>query len=381
MKAYRRKKRTFFSGPVKNKRVSKAIRQAGFGLYLLTVLPLIACYLSQWISPASAWPFAFFGLLFPLLIAFQFLFIPIFFIFKSKAVGIPIILIIIGWNAIQNTFQVPRPWHSGTDEGKTIQVMTYNVRLFDILHWSGQENQSAGIFAYVSKIKPDILCFQEFALQDPGRFSLDYIKNQLPDLPNSVIEYNYTNQNRKHGLAIFSRYPIVNSGHEHFEDTRNMMLYADVAIGKDTIRVYNNHLESIHLDRDEFQWIDTTTNKTRIPRDKLTGITHRLRGAYKKRAGQADLVRKNIDHSPYRVIVCGDFNDTPVSYATHRIGGDLYDSFRSGGHWLGITFPNVKAPLRIDYILHDKEMESSHYQIGKIRFSDHRPVSCRISLQ
>jgi endonuclease/exonuclease/phosphatase (EEP) superfamily protein YafD len=105
-----------------------------------------------------------------------------------------------------------------------------------------------------------------------------------------------------------------------------------------------------------------------------------MKGAYIKRAGQADLVSERINRSPYEVIVCGDFNDTPVSYVTHKISKDLYDSFRSGGRWLGITFPNVKAPLRIDYILHSRKMVSDNFEIGRIVFSDHRPVSCEIGL-
>jgi endonuclease/exonuclease/phosphatase family metal-dependent hydrolase len=69
-----------------------------------------------------------------------------------------------------------------------------------------------------------------------------------------------------------------------------------------------------------------------------------------------------------------------VSYATRKIGRNLYDSFRSGGRWLGITFPNVRAPLRIDYILHSRKMVSTDYQIGKVKYSDHRPVSCVIGI-
>lgn len=362
--------------------MQKALRRIIFLFYLFTVLPLAACYLCQWISPASFWPLAFFGLLFPVLIVIQAGFVLVFLFLRSKAIVIPILLILFGWGDITHTFQISGRGGSHGPENKSVNVMTYNVRLFDIAHyWSGLKVQSEGIFAYVREKKPDILCFQEFALQDPGKFSIEFIKSQLDFLPHTAVEYNFINQNHKHGLAIFSRYPIMSYGHEHFEDTKNMMLYADILIGTDTVRVYNNHLESIHFDRDELQWIDTTANKTRIPRDKITEIVNRMKGAYIKRSAQADQVRKNIDHSPYQVIVCGDFNDTPVSYTTHRIGGRLYDSFRAGGRWLGITFPNVKAPLRIDYILHSKTMISRNYEIGKLKYSDHRPVSCWIALE
>jgi endonuclease/exonuclease/phosphatase family metal-dependent hydrolase len=350
-------------------------------VYLLTVLLLSACYLSQVVSPARFWPLAFFGLMFPWLILLQVVFALAFLFLRSKAVILPLVMIVVGWSSITRTFQVSRPTARVLHDTSGLHVMTYNVRLFDIAHyWSGLKDQSEGIFAYVNDLKPDILCLQEFALQDPGKFSIDFIKSRIPSLTESIIEFNFTSHNRKHGLAIFSRYPIIGSGHEHFQDSRNMMLFADILVKTDTIRVYNNHLESIHFDRDELQWIDTTNNTSRIPRDKVTEIVNRMKKAYIKRASQAEIVRESIDRSPYRVIVCGDFNDTPVSYAYHTIGSKLYDSFRSGGNWLGITFPNVKAPLRIDYILHSKEMTSSDYRIGKIDFSDHLPVSSRLTL-
>jgi len=360
----------------------KAMRRILILIYLITVPPLLACYLSPLVSPATFWPLAFFGLLFPALIVIQFVFIVLFLVVRSKAVLVPIVLVLLGWHSIGNTFQIAGKAKIPQSDPNSISVMTYNVRLFDIAHyWSGLKDQSKGVISYVNQIKPDILCFQEFAVQDPGNFSIEFIKSQLSFLPYSLVEYNFTTPKRKHGLAIFSRYPIVGTGHEHFADSKNMMLFSDVLIGDDTIRIYNNHLESIHFDRDELEWIDTTTNKTRIPRDKITEIVNRMKSAYKKRANQADLVRKSIDTCPFEVIVCGDFNDTPVSYSTHRIGEDLYDSFRSGGRWLGKTFPNVKAPLRIDYIMHSKEFVSSDYQIGEVDYSDHLPVSCRIKIR
>ena len=100
----------------------KALRRIFFFIYLLVVLPLAACYLSQWISPAIFWPLAFFGLLFPVLIILQFVFIVIFLILRSKAIAMPIILILLGWNSITHTFQVSRPADSATPDKNAIGV-------------------------------------------------------------------------------------------------------------------------------------------------------------------------------------------------------------------------------------------------------------------
>jgi endonuclease/exonuclease/phosphatase family metal-dependent hydrolase len=349
-------------------------------IYLTTLVPTVGAILSQWISPGIAWPIAFFGLFFPMILLIQIVFFLLFLLMRSKAVVLPVLVILAGWTAVENTFQVSFSGGKANRTENHVKVMTYNVRLFDFFEWSGQKNMAAGIFSYIRDQKPDILCLQEFLVQDPGKIPMSRIEKELDFLPYHHIEYNYTMQARKHGLAIFSRFPIVSAGHEHFADSRNMFIYADLKIANDTIRVYNNHLESIHFERDEFELIDNKEDKSKLTREKISEIVKRMDHAYKKRALQAEIVREHRDQSPHPVIVCGDFNDTPVSYTTSKIRKGLFDSFRSGGSGLGITFPNMMAPLRIDYILHSKEMASSGYGIGKVKYSDHRPVSTLIQI-
>jgi endonuclease/exonuclease/phosphatase family metal-dependent hydrolase len=360
--------------------MGKILRRILLLVYLITLIPMLGGLLSQWINPAIAWPLAFFGLFFPLIVLIQIAFLVTFMLLRSKAVVLPILFILANWNPIAHTFQISMHARKSTASANQVKVMSYNVRLFDYFQWSGQKKAAEGIFDYIKISNPDILCLQEFMIQDPGKLPLDRVKSELSWLPYSYIEYNYTMQARRHGLAIFSRYPILNAGHEHFPETRNMVIYTDLKIGKDTIRVYNNHLESIHFDRDEIELIDDKTDEMRITRDKVGDIVRRLKGAYIRRASQAIVINKHIKQSPYRVLVCGDFNDTPVSFTTRKIRDGLFDSFRSGGNGMGITFPNMKAPLRIDYILHSKEMESSGYEIGHVKFSDHRPVSTFVKL-
>jgi len=349
-------------------------------IYLTTLIPAIGAILSQWISPEIAWPLAFFGLVFPLILLVQVVFLVIFLLLRSKAVVLPILVLMAGWTPLEHTFQLSGKKPNTQSDEKHVKVMTYNVRLFDFFEWSGKKNLADGIFTVIKEQHPDILCLQEFLVQDPGKMPISRIERELSFLPYNHIEYNYTMQARKHGLAIFSKYPIVATGHEHFAGSRNMFIFADLRIGKDTIRVYNNHLESIHFERDEFELIDTKEDESRITREKISEIVRRMESAYKKRSVQAKIVREHINKSEYPVIVCGDFNDTPVSYTTSKIRKGLFDSFRSGGNGLGITFPNMMVPLRIDYILHSKEMVSSGYSIGKGKYSDHRPVSTFIQI-
>ncbi len=348
-------------------------------LVYLCTLPLVAgAFLSQWISPNLFWPPAFLGLIFPVLIILQIAFILIFILFRSKAVLLPVLVILAGWSEVRHTFQLNFEGSEDQVESVSIKVMTYNVRLLDFYKWSVNKNAAQNIFNLIRKTGPDILCLQELMVQFPGKYSIEGIQAELGQLQYSHFDFYHSVPTRKHGIAIFSRHPIIHSGSEHFPGTSNMIIFADIKIGADTIRVYNNHLESNHFEQDEFELIDKKSNEGRITREKISVITGRMKVAYKRRANQSDVLHGKILESPYPVIVCGDFNDTPVSYTINRVRKGLYDSFRSGGRGMGVTFPGLIIPLRIDYILHDKEMVSSDFLTGKEIFSDHRPVSCSI---
>ena len=103
-----------------------------------------------------------------------------------------------------------------------------------------------------------------------------------------------------------------------------------------------------------------------------------MRDAYKLRAIQADTLSSRIKKSPYKVIVCGDFNDTPVSYTYNTVKGDLIDSFEESGSGIGQSYNGAFPSFRIDYVLHSKDIKSISYSCPKIPLSDHFPVVVRI---
>ena len=89
-----------------------------------------------------------------------------------------------------------------------------------------------------------------------------------------------------------------------------------------------------------------------------------MKRSYKKRAVQVDIIQKHIKKSPYPIIVCGDFNDTPLSYAYNIIKNNLADAFSISAKGIGTSFVKIPA-LRIDYILHDAQMKSTNYKKHK----------------
>ena len=110
--------------------------------------------------------------------------------------------------------------------------------------------------------------------------------------------------------------------------------------------------------------------------NEIKDISHRLKYAFRKRAHQADVLSDHIHTSPYPVIVCGDFNDTPVSYTYHKIRGDLVDAFIESGRGIGNTYSGMFPSYRIDYILHSRNLRSGGFETVRVDYSDHFPVSC-----
>jgi endonuclease/exonuclease/phosphatase family metal-dependent hydrolase len=223
------------------------------------------------------------------------------------------------------------------------------------------------ILKYVVEQDPDIVCFQEYLTVQ--KLTDSVIREALKATPYYYIE--------QPGLAVFSKYPILSAKKIPIESDSNGSFMAELDINGRKVTLINNHLESNHLsheDRSEYY------NLTKDPdTQKLEAFTHkmhqRLTPSFKKRAGQSELISKVIRESknPY-IIVCGDFNDTPISYARHTIKGDLTDSFVESGSGMGISFNTNRFLFRIDYIFHSKNMKAYNCTVGKLKTSDHYPV-------
>ena len=89
---------------------------------------------------------------------------------------------------------------------------------------------------------------------------------------------------------------------------------------------------------------------------------------------QAERIAKLISDSPKRIIICGDFNDSPISYSYKKIRGDLHDSFIEKGFGLGSTYIGDFPSYRIDYIFHSDDLECISFKKIRRNYSDHYPI-------
>lgn len=346
------------------------------------VTAILFAYLSAYISPADFSFFAFMGLLYPISLTINLLFLGFWLWRKDKLFWLSALAIIIGWNFLSSFFQINFNKKSFKANEKALKVLSYNVRVFNLWNWSPDKNRRNKTYDFIKNAGADIVCLQEFYSSNR------YGKNAVDSLSkNSGLEYNYVSfaQNKNkvyhHGIAIFSRYPIIYKGIVQLENFENFCIYTDIKVRKDTFRVYNVHLESIHLGNDDYQAIDNLDNDTLSNVVHYRNIIKKLEGAYINRARQVDLIAAHLEKSPYPVIVCGDFNDPPFSYSYHRITRKLEDAFMRSGLGFSSTYIHRFSFFRIDYILHSKALKSYNYRRFKVELSDHYPIEADFLLE
>lgn len=234
---------------------------------------------------------------------------------------------------------------------KALKVMSYNVRSFID---DNRERQLDSIVKIIKAVNPDILCLQEMGFSDIA----DSLLEPLKPMPHSLSRVNLS-------PAIYSRYPIIRASRM---DTLKNFVWADIVIKKDknnedTIRVFNNHLHSTAIRRDDSNYIENHEYLEGDSLGKVHSMVKRLTENNRVRAEQADTLAALVAASPYPVIVCGDFNDTPVSYTYRTVARKLNDPYRKVGRGYSHTYRGFFDMLRIDYIFYSDEFEVLSYEV------------------
>jgi endonuclease/exonuclease/phosphatase family metal-dependent hydrolase len=338
---------------------------------MLSAMLLLLAYLSVYIKPTFFWIFGIVGLAYPLLLLLNLTFL-IFWILRWKwGFIIPLIAILLGFNHFSSFFQFPFGKNSDVS-GDDIKILTYNVNLFQLSTWDDDPPTYNEIYDFIDTENPDIVCLQEFYVVD-DKFSEVEAKLKLGH--NVHIGYIVKRMNSGYGLATYSRFTIVNSGEIKFENSANSCIYTDLLIEGDTIRVFNNHLQSLRLKERNISFLlNQNYRKENQAMDEIRDLSFRYRDALQKRAQQVELVTKHIMNSPYPVIVCGDFNDSPISYNYRQMRHNLSDAFEEAGSGVGHTYKKFFPSFRIDYILYNPIFKATSYHSPRVYYSDHYPV-------
>ncbi len=324
-------------------------------------------YLAPYISPLIFWPIAFFGIAYPWLLLLNFLFLFYWLFRKEPYFLMSLFCIIIGWSHLTNILAI----HSSSKPG-ALQVMSYNVMSLKDLRGKDQETRKAKKTRFINFVKSihpelDIFCGQEVSQQN-----IDFLKKRL-ELPHG-FKVSYKSS------IILSKHPFIDKGEVPFKKTSNSCIWVDFVFQKDTIRIYSVHLQSTKVSKQTEKVIAEPELRERETWQDIKSIVAKVKSASQKRARQAEKVAAHIQTSPYPAIVCGDFNDTPQSYAYRLIARGLKDNFRKKGSGIGTTYAGSIPGLRIDFILTDPRFEVGNFITRKEKYSDHYPIFSSLTL-
>lgn len=348
---------------------------------------LLISYLSAHIPPKSFGYFSLAGLAFPHLLLLNLGFI-VYWLFKKRKYALfSLLAILTGFNHLTDIYVVRFNTPQKKNETHQLKVLTYNVRLFNIYLWNRDPELRERIFTQLKTIDADVICFQEFFHSE--REDVYAIRDSLLELlPTKFYHERYTHATNGRdffGVAIFSKYPIVNRGLIPFEtDVNNFCIYTDIRVNDDTVRVYDAHLASIRLQYEDYKLLDQNAGNEDFEKGSKR-IAGRLYKGFQRRQPQTEKIIRDIESSPHPVVLCGDFNDTPISYCYESFTDVLDDSFREAGSGVGNTYVgfqdfalNLLPCFRIDYILHSRGMRAISYKTHEEEFSDHHGVSATL---
>ena len=329
---------------------------------------LLLSYISSYIDPAKFSVPMFFGLYFIPILAINFLLLVIALLSRSKSAWITIIALL---PALLFAERFVRLGGGKEAEGQKIKIETYNVGLFRLSKSKMTYSQTMdSVISQIGKCDADIVCLQEVYLD-----SLQIAKEMLTQYQWRTYHLIKHQNGKRSGNIIFSRYSIAKGGLIQFKSSTNLSLYADIVIGEDTLRVYNNHLQSYAISPTALlQKIRTKKTFSEEVSNEIISVHNKFRSSVIQRSHQVNAVLDNIKKSPYPSIVCGDFNDIPMSYTYHKLSYGNKDTFKESGHGFSATFSVLWPLFRIDYVFIPESFNGISHNTIRCNYSDHYPV-------
>ncbi len=336
-----------------------------FYLNLVTLLALVLAYFSAFIPPRWVPFLQLFGLAFSVLYLVNILFLLLWAYLRRKFFFYNFFVLLLGLGLLFRTVNFKNKEYYYPE---AFSVLSYNVRYFNVYHWTDDGYTDIHITNFINKIKPEFVCFQEF--MNKKQFNL---KKLFTSYPYHYIAHQ--SHNFSYGLAIFSHYPIVNKGHLNFKNNY-YTVYADVKVSGMIVRIIDVHLHSVHIDYDEYNKLDSF----KLTDKQIVSILRKLTTGYQVRQKQVEQLVNLIDTTRYPVVLCGDFNELPVSYTYTMVSSKLNDAFTSLGKGFGQTYFHYLPFLRIDYIFYSNSFKLVNFKRFRVKYSDHYPIWAEFSL-
>jgi len=375
--------------------MTRILRKVSKKFFILSNIVLAIAFLlvccTGFLNPGRYWYVAVLGVGFPFIVLFLLLFIFFWWFFKSRWALLSIIVLLLGWAQVYALFGF-HLFASFDIEKKpgTLRVMQWNVSRLDQMNPKRPGGSfRKPILAFIEKMNPDVLCLEEFLeSNNPREF-----EENIPYFTDSLkYPYHFFARDHRrwdgvyeHGVIIFSKYPILDTLRIRYSGPDSLraaesLIHTDIDVNGQRLRVFATHLQSLRFDGNDYTVLRTIGKGENDAVNKSRGVLKKFKQAYFLRSKQAELVRRELDDSPYPAILCGDFNDVPNSFTYSKVKGDRRDAFLSAGFGIGRSFASLSPTLRIDYIFADKKLDVLQFKKTKLYYSDHYPLVADLTL-
>lgn len=341
--------------------------------------------ISSFIPPKVFWGIYFLSYALPIALILNLLSLIVWF-FVRKHFWFILIGLVVTIFGFSNNYALNKAQEDST---ASYSLMTYNVRLFDYYNWldgkawdQWKERSDNGavidsIYETIELTNADFLCFQEYFNQSIGDYTTEKRMRKM-GYKYSHINYSVKQGKNQYGIATFSKYPIIKKEGKFFSEgnINNGLLITDVKVTSDTFRIINVHLESFKLGKKDYLYLNQLSDSAlvSVQAQPTKDLVKKIRNASEKRAKQLDYLLEIIENSPYKVLLCGDFNELPNAYLYRQLTGKLKDSFQEVGSGLGSTLTSKIPGLRIDYVFHSPSVSAVQHEVIKVALSDHYPI-------
>ena len=343
------------------------------GANVATVAFMLLVGYSDLLNPERFPAFCNAGLLFPVFLFLNLGFLIFWVVFRARYVLIPLLGFLVSFVPVRQYMPVNM---KGDAPKGSIKVLSYNTWGF-----GNQTEDEDGVnicLSYLLEQNADIVCLQE--AQPTGRNA-----EQIDSMLKPIYAYQDITVHPHGGnaLMLLSKYPILSKELIPYESQGNMSVAYRLNINGKSVLLINNHLETTGLsieDRQQFKKL--VVGKLQVDTAEQTSklLVVKLAEATKKRAPQAEAVARYIrEHRGMSTILCGDFNDGPISYVHRTIAKNLVDCYVESSNGPGISYHRGGFFVRIDNIMCSEDWEPYECKVDdKIAVSDHYPIICKL---
>ncbi len=309
----------------------------------------------------------------------------IFWFWKRQIIfgALGVVTILGGWGAIEPA--VPISWKKPVQgDGQTFTLLTFNCLHLDDIKEEGATGRNRAVDFLISS-GADVICLQELRdWDDPLEF------RNLPKAQRDSLFALYpyrAGTSRRSDLKVLSKYPVteVPEVAAPVQHNERRFSYFRLQIDKQTVGLINMHLASYSLtdkERRILTDIKSPGSAKTSAREFKSSVYGKLRDSFIIRARNAEAIINATSSLRGPLIVCGDFNDVPSSWAYRKlIQAGFGDAYADTSFGPTFTYNQHLFFFHIDQIFYRGPIQPLWVKRQSLNTSDHYPLMAEFELQ